>query len=100
MIIVHGLLAFRNPNGIRPLVLGKRHHEDGCNEYIVASESVALDMLGFEFLREVAPGEAVYITEKGQLFTRQCAENPKTHPCLFEYVYFALPDSFMDKISV
>nr|VUD29224.1 Amidophosphoribosyltransferase [Raoultella sp. NCTC 9187] len=57
-------------------------------EYMVASESVALDTLGFEFLRDVAPGEAVYITEKGQLFTRQCAENPVSNPCLFEYVYF------------
>ncbi|CAI0949193.1 Amidophosphoribosyltransferase [Serratia grimesii] len=100
MIIGHGLLAFRDPHGIRPLVIGKRQLEDGRNEYMVASESVALDTLGFEFLRDVAPGEAVYITNKGQLFTRQCAENPKTNPCLFEYVYFARPDSFMDKISV
>ena len=67
---------------------------------MVASESVALDTLGFEFLRDVAPGEAVYITEQGQLFTRQCAENPQLVPCLFEYVYFARPDSFIDKISV
>lgn len=61
---------------------------------------MALDTTGFEFLRDVAPGEAVYITEKGQLFTRQCAENPVSNPCLFEYVYFARPDSFIDKISV
>ncbi len=61
---------------------------------------MALDTLGFEFLRDVAPGEAVYITEKGQLFTRQCADNPVSNPCLFEYVYFARPDSFIDKISV
>ncbi len=100
MIIGHGLVAFRDPNGIRPLVIGKRTLADGRNEYMVASESVALDTLGFEFLRDVAPGEAVYITEKGQLFTRQCAENPQHHPCLFEYVYFARPDSFIDKISV
>jgi len=100
MIIGHGLIAFRDPNGIRPLVIGKRTLADGRNEYMVASESVALDTLGFEFLRDVAPGEAVYITEKGQLFTRQCAENPQSHPCLFEYVYFARPDSFIDKISV
>jgi amidophosphoribosyltransferase len=61
------------------------------------SESVALDTLGFEFLRDVAPGEAVYITEKGQLFTRQCADNPVSNPCLFEYVYFARPDSSSTK---
>lgn len=61
---------------------------------------MALDTTGFRFLRDVAPGEAVYITEKGQLFTRQCAENPVSNPCLFEYVYFARPDSFIDKISV
>lgn len=100
MIIGHGLVAFRDPHGIRPLVLGKRTLDDGRNEYMVASESVALDTLGFEFLRDVASGEAVYITEKGQLFTRQCAENPSLTPCLFEFVYFARPDSFIDKISV
>lgn len=100
MIIGHGMVAFRDPNGIRPLVLGKRDLGDGRSEYMVASESVALDTLGFEFLRDVAPGEAVYITEKGQLFTRQCADNPVSNPCLFEYVYFARPDSFIDKISV
>lgn len=100
MVIGHGLLAFRDPNGIRPLVMGRRTLDDGRHEYMVASESVALDTLGFDFLRDVHPGEAVYITVDGQLFTRQCAENPQNHPCLFEYVYFARPDSFMDKISV
>ncbi|MEX0444941.1 amidophosphoribosyltransferase [Xenorhabdus sp. SGI246] len=100
MIIGHGLVAFRDPNGIRPLVLGKRTLADGRSEYMVASESVALDTLGFEFLRDVASGEAIYITEQGQLFTRQCAENPSLTPCLFEFVYFARPDSFIDKISV
>ncbi|HGJ5874275.1 MAG TPA: amidophosphoribosyltransferase [Arsenophonus apicola] len=100
MIIGHGLVAFRDPFGIRPLVLGKRTLEGGQNEYMVASESVALDTLGFEFLRDVAPGEAIYITEQGQLFSRQCAENPQLTPCLFEFVYLARPDSFIDKISV
>ncbi|CDG20864.1 Amidophosphoribosyltransferase [Xenorhabdus poinarii G6] len=100
MIIGHGLVAFRDPHGIRPLVLGKKTREDGRSEYMVASESVALDTLGFEFLRDVASGEAIYITENGQLFTRQCAENPSLTPCLFEFVYFARPDSFIDKVSV
>ena len=100
MIIGHGMVAFRDPNGIRPLVLGKRDVGDGRTEYMVASESVALDTLGFEFLRDVAPGEAVYITEKGQLYTRQCADNPVSNPCLFEYVYFARPDSCIDGVSV
>ncbi|PHM63595.1 amidophosphoribosyltransferase [Xenorhabdus ishibashii] len=100
MIIGHGIVAFRDPHGIRPLVLGKKTLKDGRNEYMVASESVALDTLGFEFLRDVASGEAIYITENGQLFTRQCAENPSLTPCLFEFVYFARPDSFIDKISV
>ncbi|WP_334470209.1 amidophosphoribosyltransferase [Arsenophonus sp. PmNCSU2021_1] len=100
MIIGHGLVAFRDPFGIRPLVLGKRTLEDGQNEYMVASESVALDTLGFEFLRDVAPGEAIYITEQGELYSWQCAENPQLTPCLFEFVYLARPDSFIDKISV
>ncbi|MBD2797666.1 amidophosphoribosyltransferase [Xenorhabdus sp. 18] len=100
MIIGHGIVAFRDPHGIRPLVLGKKTLEDGRNEYMVASESVALDTLGFEFLRDVASGEAIYITENGQLFTRQCAENPSLTPCLFEFVYLARPDSFIDKVSV
>lgn len=100
MIIGHGLVAFRDPFGIRPLVLGKRTLEDGQNEYMVASESVALDTLSFEFLRDVAPGEAIYITEQRELYSRQCAENPQLTPCLFEFVYLARPDSFIDKISV
>ncbi len=92
------MVAFRDPNGIRPLVLGKRDVGDGRTEYMVASESVALDTLGFEFLRDVAPGEAVYITEKASSIPVS-ADNPVSNPCLFEYVYFARPDSFIDKIS-
>ncbi|MDF7681461.1 amidophosphoribosyltransferase [Enterobacteriaceae bacterium ESL0689] len=100
MIIGHGMVAFRDPHGIRPLVLGQRETDDGRREYMVASESVALDTLDFNFLRDVAPGEAIYINESGQLFSRQCAQNPVNNPCLFEYVYLARPDSFIDKVSV
>ncbi|MFC5077151.1 Amidophosphoribosyltransferase [Vibrio thalassae] len=99
MIIGHGMVAFRDPNGIRPLCLGKREIE-GQTEYMVASESVALDAVGFDFVRDVAPGEAIYVTFDGELFTRQCADNPSLNPCIFEFVYFARPDSFIDKISV
>ncbi|MDN3680556.1 amidophosphoribosyltransferase [Vibrio tapetis subsp. quintayensis] len=100
MIIGHGMVAFRDPNGIRPLCLGKREVEGGRTEYMVASESVALDAVGFDFVRDVAPGEAVYATFDGELFTQQCAENPQVNPCIFEFVYFARPDSFIDKVSV
>jgi len=100
LIIGHGLVAFRDPNGIRPLVLGSRKTEEGDVEYIVASESVGLDTIGFEVLRDVEPGEAVYITEDRQLYTKQCAEKTSLHPCIFEYVYLARPDSTMSGISV
>ncbi|MCL2919539.1 amidophosphoribosyltransferase [Shewanella litorisediminis] len=99
MIVGEGLVAFRDPNGIRPLVLGKNETATGT-EYMVASESVALDAVGFEVIRDVAPGEAVYVTLDGQLFTRQCAEAPLYSPCIFEFVYFARPDSTIDKVSV
>jgi len=94
-----GLVAFRDPNGIRPLVLGKRV-VNGRDEYAVASESVALDLIGFERVRDVRPGEGVVITTDGQLHTRQCVEPGKFAPCIFEYVYFARPDSMMDDVSV
>ncbi len=95
-----GLVAFRDPHGIRPLVLGKRTGEGGVSEYAIASESVALDILGFERLRDVRPGEAIVVTARGELFERMCAQ-PGTHaPCIFEYVYFARPDSMIENISV
>lgn len=98
-IIGNGMLAFRDPFGIRPLSLGKRKTEFG-DEYMVASESVALDTVGFTFIRDVAPGEAIYVTESGELHTQQCAQQPISAPCIFEFVYFARPDSFIDGISV
>ncbi|MDQ3286936.1 MAG: amidophosphoribosyltransferase [Pseudomonadota bacterium] len=94
-----GLVAFRDPNGIRPLVLGKRTL-NGRDEYVVASESVALDLLGFERLRDVRPGEGIVVTAEGELHTRQCAEPRQHAPCIFEFVYFARPDSMLDDISV
>ncbi|MEE6031103.1 amidophosphoribosyltransferase [Avibacterium paragallinarum] len=99
MIIGHGMVAFRDPNGIRPLVLGKRE-ENGKTEYIFASESTALDVVGFEFVRDIQPGEAVYITFDGKFYAQQCTDNPKLTPCIFEYVYFARPDSYIDGVSV
>ena len=98
-VIGNGILAFRDPHGIRPLVLGKRTTDQG-DEYMVASESVALDSVEFTFIRDIAPGEAVYITEEGELYTQQCAKNPVHVPCIFEFVYFARPDSTIDGISV
>ena len=99
MITGRGIVGFRDPHGIRPLVLGKRKTKMG-EDYILASESVAVDVLGYEFIRDVAPGEAVYIDADGQLHAQQCAENPELTPCIFEHVYFARPDSIMDGVFV
>lgn len=99
MISGYGIVGFRDPNGIRPIVYGKRETKDGI-EYCIASESVALDVLGFELLDDIKPGEAVVITAKGEVFKHQCSDHPKYTPCIFEHVYFARPDSIMDNISV
>ncbi|MGZ5202133.1 MAG: amidophosphoribosyltransferase, partial [Telluria sp.] len=95
----HGLLAFRDPYGIRPLCIGVSETDAGT-EYLVASESVALEGLGFRFMRDIAPGEAVFIDHDGNLHERQCADNPSLNPCVFEYVYLARPDSVIDGASV
>ncbi|OGU20377.1 MAG: amidophosphoribosyltransferase [Hydrogenophilales bacterium RIFOXYD1_FULL_62_11] len=95
----HGLLAFRDPHGIRPLVIGI-NDQVTPHEYIVASESVAIDALGFRLLRDVAPGEAVFIDFDRQMHSRQCSDKPALNPCIFEYVYLARPDSVIDGISV
>ena len=94
-----GLLAFRDPYGIRPLCLGINETEQG-NEYLIASESVALEGMGFRFVRDIAPGETVFIDNDKQLHTRQCADNPSLNPCVFEFVYLARPDSVIDGASV
>src|SRR4051812_12461381 len=95
----HGLLAFRDPFGIRPLCIGVNEAETGT-EYMVASESVALEGMGFRFLRDVAPGEALFIDNDSVLHASQCADNPSLNPCAFEYVYLARPDSILDGASV
>jgi amidophosphoribosyltransferase len=95
----HGLLAFRDPFGIRPLCIGINETDSGV-EYMVASESVALEGIGFRFLRDIAAGEAIFIDVDGKLHERQCADNPSLNPCAFEYVYLARPDSILDGASV
>jgi amidophosphoribosyltransferase len=99
MVVGFGIVAFRDPNGIRPLVLGERKSESG-SEYMVASESVALDVLQFDRLRDVMPGECIFIENDGQLHSDEYGKETKHTPCIFEYVYFARPDSIIDKISV
>jgi len=99
MITGYGLVGFRDPYGIRPVVFGKRQTDQGV-EYMIASESVALSALGFDLVRDIAPGEAVVIDRNGKFNSRQCAEKTKYTPCIFEYVYLARPDSIIDDMSV
>ncbi len=99
LIAGYGLLAFRDPYGIRPLVIGI-NDQVMPHEYIVASESVAIDTLGFHLLRDVAPGEAVFIDYQRKLHSQQCSDKAALNPCIFEYVYLARPDSVMDGVSV
>jgi amidophosphoribosyltransferase len=99
MINGFGILGFRDPHGIRPIVFGERKTDMGT-EYIIASESVAIDVLGFQLIRDLEPGEAVFVTSDGELHTRQCVKNMEYAPCIFEYVYLARPDSIIDGISV
>lgn len=99
MIAGYGVLAFRDPHGIRPMVFGERKLENG-SDFMVASENVALSVLGFELTRDIEPGEAVFIEATGKLHTKQCSDEVDHCPCIFEYVYFARPDSIIDDISV
>ncbi|WP_198242927.1 amidophosphoribosyltransferase [methane-oxidizing endosymbiont of Gigantopelta aegis] len=99
MIAGFGILAFRDPHGIRPVVYGQRKTESGI-DYMIASENVALDVLDFTRTRDLEPGEAIFIDAEGTVQTRQCADNPMYSPCIFEHVYFARPDSIIDDISV
>ena len=99
MIAGYGLFAFRDPHGIRPLILGRRDVE-GASEWVVASESVAITALGFQVERDVAPGEAIFISASGHLFNEVCSDPKPFAPCIFEHVYFARPDSVIDGISV
>jgi len=99
MITRDGIVGFRDPNGIRPLVFGKRETQKGT-DYMLASESVALVTQGYEVVRDIEPGEAIFITHDGQVHTKQCAENPRYNTCIFEYVYFARPDSVIDEVYV
>jgi amidophosphoribosyltransferase len=100
LIAGQGLLAFRDPFGIRPLVLGRRQTGFVGQDWIVASESLVLESAGYEIVRDLEPGEAVFIAMNGEMTSRQCAANPRLVPCSFEYVYLARPDSVMNGISV
>ena len=102
LIAGYGLLAFRDPHGIRPLILGRRAAETPgeADEWVVASESLVLENADYEIVRDIEPGEAVFVTTDGELHTKQCAPQADLFPCAFEYVYLARPDSVMNGISV
>jgi len=99
LLVNYGIVGFRDPHGVRPLVVGVREGKSG-KEYMIASESVALDVLGFSLINDVAPGEAVFIDMNGTLHRRQCSPDAVLRPCIFEHVYFARPDSLLDGVSV
>lgn len=99
LITGYGVVAFRDPHGIRPLVYGSRQTDKGM-EYMVASESAALDICGFTLERDIEPGEAIFISKDCELFTKQCSQTATKNPCLFEYVYLSRPDSILDGVSV
>ena len=99
MIPGYGIFGFRDPNGIRPLILGERTTKDGI-KYMLTSESVALTALGYKITRDVKPGEAIVIDRKGNVHSQQCSDSSTLSPCIFEFVYFARPDSIIDNISV
>ena len=99
LITGHGILAFRDNNAIRPLSIGIRNGKTR-EEYIVSSEDALFTSMGFDKLRDIEPGEAIFIDKNGKLYSQQCAEEPIKRPCIFEYVYFARPDSKIDEVSV
>jgi len=95
-----GIVGFRDPFGIRPLIFGSRENDLLGPDYMLASESTVLDTLGFNIIGDVEPGEAVFVNKEGEMFREACIENPIHTPCIFEYVYLARPDAVIDNISV
>jgi len=95
-----GIVGFRDPFGIRPLIFGSRENDLLGPDYMIASESTVLDTLGFKVINDVQPGEAIFINKEGEMHMEACIENPVHTPCIFEYVYLARPDAVIDNISV
>ena len=95
-----GLVGFRDPFGIRPLIVGRKENDLLSSDYMIASESIVLDVLGFEVMNDVSAGEAVFVNLDGEIHIQACIDNPIHTPCIFEYVYLARPDAVIDKISV